>query len=189
VRLPLFVLPIALLPGALLPLHVFEPRYRRMVARCLERDRRFGLLYHPAPAEFVLDEGLIGCIAEIQEFRPLPDGRSLMLVRGTGRFRTVDGIENNENYHEALVDELEDAAFLPGDIAERRARVLTLIRRHLAALPAEDGEGIELPAVDEGDISFGIAALIAAPPEWHQALLELPTERARLSLIEQRLTE
>ena len=47
-RLPLFPLDVVLFPGELLPLHIFEPRYRRMVSRCLETDRRFGLTTSPA---------------------------------------------------------------------------------------------------------------------------------------------
>ena len=91
-RLPLFVLPTVLFPGALLPLHVFEPRYRQMAARCLETDKRFGVLYHDGErwGPFALREGGIGCVAEIVRFQPLPDGRSLLLTQGLERFRIVD---------------------------------------------------------------------------------------------------
>src|SRR5688500_5343510 len=101
-RLPLFVLPTVLFPGMVLPLHVFEPRYRRMAARCLEADKRFGLLYHDESAKgaIVLTEGRVGGVAEIRQFRPLPDGRSLMLTVGVGRFRVLDTIENEEEYYE-----------------------------------------------------------------------------------------
>ena len=46
-RLPIFPLPVVLIPEMTLPLHIFEPRYRLMLRRCLEGDRLFGLSYHP----------------------------------------------------------------------------------------------------------------------------------------------
>jgi Lon protease-like protein len=192
-RLPLFVLPTVLLPGALMPLHVFEPRYRRMMARCLEGDRRFGVLFHDGDdgddgndEGFALVEGLVGCVAEIVEFRPLPDGRSLVLCRGTTRFRVVDGIESDAGYAEALVEDYVDAPHLPGDIVERRRAALDGFRALLEqTLAADELPAIELPDADSGDISFHLASLIRADARWHQALLELPTERARLGRIAQ----
>lgn len=183
-RLPLFILPVALLPGAVLPLHVFEPRYRRMIARALEGDRRFGVLYFPGGSdEFELEEGLIGCVAEIVEFRPLPDGRSLLLARGIERFRVIDGIENDEDYAEALVEEYVDAAFQPGDIVERRQQVIDRFIEHMATLPPDDAVDIAIPAAAEGDVSFRIAAYLDREAAFFQELLELPTERARLKRI------
>jgi len=109
-RLPLFPLPVVLFPGAVTPLHIFEPRYRQMVARCIEYDRRFGLLYHDPDrlGPFERTPGRVGTVAEIGEFRILPDGRSLLLATGIERFRIVDGIESDTKYHEALVEPLVD---------------------------------------------------------------------------------
>lgn len=183
-RLPLFVLEAVLFPGTILPLHVFEPRYRRMVARCLEGDRRFGFLYHDYDVEpaFEPREGRIGCTAEILQFQPLPDGRSLLLARGLDRFRITDGIESTEPYHEALVEEFCDIQPLPGDIRERRASADALFRTVLKRL---DPNVAEVPAADlDGDVSFAIAAAIQIDTQWKQMLLELPTERARLHQIE-----
>jgi ATP-dependent Lon protease len=88
-RLPLFPLPIVLFPGTLIPLHIFEPRYRDMVADVLETDRRFGLIYHDPDRQgpFLSEEGRVGTVARIRRHQPLPDGRSLILVRGLERFR------------------------------------------------------------------------------------------------------
>jgi Lon protease-like protein len=185
-RLPLFVLPAVLLPGALLPLHVFEPRYRRMIAACLESDRRFGVLFHDAdgPFPFEVQEGQVGCVAEIIEFRPLPDGRSLVTCRGADRFRVCDGIENAEDFAEALVEKYDDADGTPGDIVDRRRAVLSLFSSLLHETLAADAlEKVRLPDAESGDISFRIAAWLRTDPRWHQALLELPTERARLGMV------
>ncbi|HSJ07718.1 MAG TPA: LON peptidase substrate-binding domain-containing protein [Longimicrobiales bacterium] len=185
-RLPLFVLPVVLLPGATLPLHIFEPRYRRMAARCLESDRRFGVLYHDSESAqpFVLEEGLVGCVAEILEFRPLPDGRSLVLTRGEERFRVVDGIENEEEYHEALVEEFVDAVAEDAALAAERRRVIALFRALVELTATEEVlADFVFPTEYEGDVSFRIAALIHTDVRWHQALLELPGEAARLDQI------
>ena len=183
-RLPLFVLPTVLYPGTLMPLHVFEPRYRRMVANCLEGDRRFGLLFHDFDNEpsFHVREGRVGCTAEIMHFQPLPDGRSLLLAQGCERFRVVDGIESDAPYHEALVEDFADVAHEAADLAQRRERTVALFRRVLHRLHPG---GTDLPELDlQGDVSFTLAAVIQIDPRWKQMLLELPTEGARLHQLE-----
>jgi Lon protease-like protein len=191
-RLSLFVLPAVLLPGALLPLHVFEPRYRRMIALCLQGDRRFGVLFHDADAglPWVLEEGQVGCVAGILEFRPLPDDRALVLTRGAERFRVCDGIENGEAFAEALVEPYVDADDVPPDIGERRRTVLRLFGELLRQTVTEEEQAkVRLPDAAQGDVSFQVAAYIRTEPRWHQALLELKTERARLGLIGRLLGE
>jgi len=191
-RLPLFVLPMVLLPGALEPLHVFEPRYRRMMARCLEADRRFGILFHDSAVagRFTVEEGMVGCVAEILAFRPLPDGRSLVLTRGAERFRVMDGIENGEEYFEALAEEHGDAGDGPDGSADRRRRVLDRFRGLLDRHAAAGGESpVELPDADGGDISFAIANLLSTGPTWRQVLLETDSETLRLELIERLLAD
>lgn len=143
-RLPLFPLPVVLFPGAVMPLHIFEPRYRQMVARCLEYDRRFGLLFHDADrmGPFERTTGRVGTVAEIGEFRILPDGRSLLLARGVERFRIVDGIESGTPYAEALVEPMDDALAAAGDGSGSREGP--------APSPARN-EATSNEAVSEGD--------------------------------------
>lgn len=179
-RLPLFVLPTVLFPRALLPLHVFEPRYRQMTAWCLETDKRFGVLYHDGErsGEFVLREGAVGCVAEIVQYRPLPDGRSLMLTQGVERFGVVDGIESEVEYAEALVDDYADTGPEAEDLPlRRRASVERFVAALLHLRPAGDGD----PAVDTSrDVSFQIAGTFQIDASWRQMLLELRSETARL---------
>src|SRR5262249_50645622 len=86
-RLPLFPLPLVLFPGVPLPLHIFEPRYRIMLADCLEGDREFGIVFRPdGVAERDLPTGHVGCVAHVETTELLPDGRSNVIVRGTDRF-------------------------------------------------------------------------------------------------------
>ena len=180
-RLPLFPLPVVLLPGASMPLHVFEPRYREMVADCLRSDRRFGLVYHDWDQQgpFLFDEGRVGCVAEIREHQLLEDGRSLIGVRGMERFGIVDGIESETRYYEALVSPYRDTDPLPDDLlVARRQESIHLFHAVVASL-AERPE--QLPELrPDRETSFRLAQTISVDPSWHQRLLELRDETARL---------
>ncbi len=180
-RLPLFPLPVVLLPSASMPLHVFEPRYRQMVADCLVSDGRFGLVYHDSDRQgpFLYEEGRVGCVAEILEHQALEDGRSLIAVRGVERFSIVDGIESKSLYYEALVTPYRDNERLPDALlASRRQESIHLFHAVLASL-SEQPE--QLPEVrPDQETSFRLAQTIGVDPFWHQRLLELRDETTRL---------
>ncbi|HET7321048.1 MAG TPA: LON peptidase substrate-binding domain-containing protein [Longimicrobiaceae bacterium] len=183
-RLPLFPLPVVLLPGASLPLHVFEPRYREMMAHCLEGDRRFGLVYHDPDraGPFLNEPGPVGCVAEIVRFEPLGDGRSRLLARGRERFRIEDGIESAAPYYEGLVEEYEDEPEDEQAVAARSEESLELFHRVLACL--SDSPEPDPPLRDEEPLSFQIAQWIRIDPTWQQALLQLRSERERLDRVD-----
>lgn len=116
-QLPLFPLQLVLLPDELLPLHIFEQRYRRLVARCVETGEPFGIVLR-------LGDGVaaVGCsarvVAVLEEF---PDGRSNIVVRGEEPFRIVaiDVPEDADREPltasvEYLVDEAEDVVEAEG---------------------------------------------------------------------------
>jgi Lon protease-like protein len=191
-RLPLFPLPVVLLPEVVMPLHIFEPRYRQMVARCLEFDRRFGLVYHDPDrmGPFQMEPGRVGTVAEIGEFRILPDGRSLLLAHGRGRFRIEDGVESDTLYYEAVVSNLSDEG--PEDeeaLVRVRQRSLDLFAAALERLGRSDPER-GLPELDPGrETSFRIAAWIPLDPVWQQDLLSRTREEERLRRIDRVLLE
>src|SRR5437667_180860 len=92
-ELPIFPLPLVLFPGAPQPLHIFEPRYRQLLADCLAADRRFGVTY-VAPPRAPDDDpaprpGDLGCVALIRSTQELPDGRSNVLTVGERRFEPI----------------------------------------------------------------------------------------------------
>lgn len=185
-RLPLFPLPVVLFPDATMPLHIFEPRYRRMVARCLEFDRRFGLLHHDADDQgpFLNETDRVGCVAEIERFQPLPDGRSLIRIRGVHRFRIVEGLdESPEPYYEARVAPYEDLVHpRPDAIRTVRHRTLGLLHEVLTGMPEPPDE---VPCFDlERDLSFQLAPLVQIDGRWHQSLLELRDETYRLERLD-----
>jgi ATP-dependent Lon protease len=102
-RIPLFPLNVVLFPGEHLPLHIFEPRYRRMVRECLEAKSPFGML-------LALPDGLahVGCTAEIMEVsKRYEDGRMDILTLGRDTFRIVD-LFTEDPLFEGTVDYLDD---------------------------------------------------------------------------------
>lgn len=188
-RLPLFPLPVVLFPGAPMPLHVFEPRYRRMVARCIESDNRFGLIWHDPErhGDFRLAPGGVGCVAEIERFQPLPDGRSLILCRGDGRFRVEDGIESGVPYEEALVEPYADPDDDHTGLVPRRRRSIALLQRVLDEVVGHEGPYPDIDARSEA--SFQLAQVIRVDPAWQQALLERRDERERLDQVDELLRD
>src|SRR5687768_8537567 len=89
-ELPIFELPLVLLPGELLPLHIFEERYKRMIGRCLEEGEPFGIVFR--------DEELgarnVGCEARVTEVTErFDDGRLNIVVTGERPFRVLDRFE------------------------------------------------------------------------------------------------
>ncbi len=120
-RIPLFPLPdVVLLPGTLLPLHIFEPRYRAMVADALEGDRTIGMTMLKAGAEAREDAPAIhriGTAGEIVESEALPDGRYNILLEARFRFRVLDEAAPDP-YRIARVEEVRT---VPHSAKRRRA--------------------------------------------------------------------
>src|SRR3954468_17320489 len=89
-ELPLFPLPLVALPTELIPLHIFEERYKTMIGECLERESEFGIVW-------LSDEGLkaTGCACVVERvLERMPDGRLHVACRGTRPFRVVERIEH-----------------------------------------------------------------------------------------------
>jgi ATP-dependent Lon protease len=98
-RIPVFPLDVVLLPGMLLPLHIFEPRYKTMIKRCLDEQIEFGII-------LVSEKGIakVGCTTEIAEkLKEYPDGRMDILTVGCAVFRTIELLDEKE-YHEAIIE-------------------------------------------------------------------------------------
>ena len=109
-ELPLFPLPLVLFPGVPLPLHIFEPRYRQMLSDIRVNDNLFGLSYFDSSAseKEIPPAGHVGCVAEVTETQPLPDGRSNVLTIGLIRYRVEDYVERGNPYLVARLRFFED---------------------------------------------------------------------------------
>jgi Lon protease-like protein len=170
-RLPVFPLSVVLFPGTPLPLHIFEPRYRRMLADCLAGDRRFGITptgaLHEAP-----DPGSVGCTAEVRVNQELPDGRSNIVVLGGDRFVVRAVVDDPAPYHVAEVRTFEDE---PGTApAPERTTLLreTFTRYATMLRELSDVEPLPPELPDEGlPLSFHVSAGIDVEAAVKQRLL------------------
>ena len=169
---PLFPLGIVLLPSEVVPLHIFEERYKLMIGACLENDSEFGIVW-------LADDGLreVGCTARVtQVLDRFDDGRMNILVAGASRFRLLRRIEDLP--YPAGDVELADAGDGTGDpalVAEARERYSQLVERVTDERPDDDAlEGLD---------AFGMAATIEFEADAKQKLLEIETEDERLAMV------
>ena len=183
-RLPLFPLPLVLFPGAALPLHIFEPRYRQLLADCLEGDRRFGIArLDEGKAERELAPGTVGCVAEIVNTEALPDGRSNIVVRGSERFALLSLVSSPHPYHVCRAELVEDEFEIGAELDALAERVRDVFRRvaRAARTLADDPDPVpELPD-DAPSLSFAVASMIDIDLDARQQLLasRSPLERLR----------
>ena len=175
VELPIFELPLVLLPGELLPLHIFEERYKRMVGQCLEDSEPFGIVFRD-------EEGgarRVGCEARVTEVTErFPDGRLNIIVTGERPFQVLDRYDapgypagEVEPVDAAVVEAEADAS--AGEAA--REGFAELVRK----VGADELEPSDLEALD----SYGLAGRVELPPETKQRLLELRSEPERMRVL------
>ncbi len=174
-RLPLFPLDLVLFPGELVPLHIFEPRYRQLLADCLAGDRRFGITKADPPAA-----GALGTVALIRRTEPLADGRSNIIVLGGRRFSILTLLDTDTPYRVATVGEftdLPDTAPLPGEATELEL-LADRVRRALATLG--DSEADAGWDDDPEARTFQVAALLESDPACRAPLLAERRTRQRV---------
>jgi ATP-dependent Lon protease len=184
-ELPLFPLPVVLFPGMPMPLHIFEPRYRKMLADIRAAHNLFGLSYFDSgSADKVPPAGHIGCVAEVTETQALPDGRSNILAVGVIRYQVEDYIERGDSYLVVRVsyfeDEEEDATALTANSRE----VASMFMRVANAIRVINDERSNLPDINDTEpqkLSFLVAAAMEIEIETKQELLELRSTSERLS--------
>src|SRR3954454_11484075 len=173
-ELPIFELPLVLLPGELLPLHIFEDRYKRMIARCLEDGEPFGIVFRDEE----LGARRVGCEARVTEVTErFDDGRLNIVVTGERPFRILDRFEASD-YPAGEVEPVEprlEGEQTSGAAAEAREAFAELIRRVGGDPPEPD----ELETYD----SYSIGARVELPPETKQQLLEQRFEPERMRIL------
>ena len=185
--LPIFPLPLVLFPGTALPLHIFEPRYRELLADCRRGDGRFGIVLATGGAERDLPRGHVGCVAEVQEVRPLPDGRSNIVVEGVERFALEELVDSPASYHVGAVtayedEPVDDAAALRALDAEVRA-LFTRVARAARTI-ADDRDPVPPLPADPALLAFRVASLVDLDNDARQRLLESRSPEARLREID-----
>lgn len=181
-ELPLFPLPdVVLFPQEVLPLHIFEPRYRMMLKTVMAEDRRFGVVRWDPQKQRMAD---VGCCAEILQCQTQEDDRSNIVTLGQQRFRVLD-ILRDAPFRVAMVSWIEDGVSdsnddlesLTGDVTQALRDVVELTGKLIgkpAVLPAD------LPDLPR-ELSFWIGAHLGGPVADHQQnLLEITDTGERL---------
>jgi ATP-dependent Lon protease len=184
-ELPLFPLPVVLFPGVPMPLHIFEPRYRRMLEDIQLRDQLFGLSYFDvSTSESVVPPvGHVGCVAEVTEVEPMPDGRSNILAVGLIRYRVEAYIEHGDPYLVGAISFFEDEAEDEAALAQGAQEVSTLFQRIALAVRIINDERAslpEIPDVDPEHLSFLVAAAMEIDTDVKLELLEMRYTSERL---------
>ena len=181
-ELPLFPLPdVVLFPEEVLPLHIFEPRYRMMLRTVLETDRRFGVVRWD-PQDRTMAE--VGCCAEILQCQTQDDDRSNIVTLGQQRFRILE-IVREAPFKVALVSWIEDDQTDGHDVLESLAQDVSQALTDVVDLTGKlFGNQTPLPS-DLPDLprelSFWIASHLGGPVASHQqALLEITDTGDRL---------
>jgi Lon protease-like protein len=179
-ELPLFPLHVVLFPGRPLPLHLFEPRYRRMLADCMAADRRFGVVAIRAGREVgdAADIFSVGTVARIETVEERPDGRFDILSRGLQRFR-VRALMPGTPYLRARVDLIEEPRCDATDHACAR-RVRSLLLPYLAALGAP-AQLLERIPSEPNELAYLAAAAVQVEVPEQQQLLEYDSTAKRLA--------
>ena len=190
--LSIFPLPsVVLFPGVFLPLHIFEPRYREMVADALSTDRLIGMVllregwtadYEGRPQIYS-----VGCSGLITHCEKLPDGRYNIVLRGLDRVRIL-GEDQANSYRRARTEAMPEPELASQDrtlLRQQRARIEALIA------PSERDGGIDprvTEAMSDEDLVNALAQYLDLEPIEKQALLEQPTvlrrARALIELLE-----
>jgi len=187
-RIPLFPLGTVLYPGLLLPLHIFEERYRLLVRELVEHrtddDRFFGVVAIRAGQEVGADAVLalhdVGCSADLRGIEASEDGTFDIVTAGARRFRLL-AVDQSKPWLEGDVEWLDEPA---GDAAELLARSVTAqFQRYRISLLGNRGVSgeDELPT-DPEVLSYLVAATTVLDLADHQALLQAPDTGARLRL-------
>jgi Lon protease-like protein len=169
---PLFPLGLVALPSELIPLHIFEERYKTMIGRCRTEPSEFGIVW-------MADDGLrqIGCACEIAEvLDELEDGRINLVARGTRPFR-IEARQEELPYPAGTVEFLDDRDEEIDLDAGREAReaYAELVRQATDRTP----EPAELEAMS----AYEMAATVEFGLDAKQGLLDLRSETARLKLV------
>ncbi|VFQ81903.1 unnamed protein product [Cuscuta campestris] len=183
IELPLFPLPLVLFPGAILPLQIFEFRYRIMMHTLLQTDLRFGVIY----SDSTTGAADVGCVGEVLKHERLVDDRFFLICKGQERFR-VRNLVRTKPYLVAEVTWLEDRPSGNGeeDLDSLAAQVEAYMKDVIRLSNRLNGKPETAEAQDlrrnlfPTPFSFFVGSTFEGSPREQQALLELEDTATRL---------
>ena len=176
VTIPLFPLEVVLMPSMSLPLHIFEERYKLMIAECLEQRKEFGVVYQRSS-----EMKTIGCTARILKIlRRFDDGRLDIITQGVSRF-TIERIQEDKAYLQAEVtyfdDETQETSYETKILIRDGVKLL----EKLDAITGKKRDYMRLSQLDPKTISFVLSHGDGFTPEEKQRFLEMTSTSQRIS--------
>jgi len=171
--LPLFPLDVVLFPGTVLPLHIFEPRYREMISECLAEQKSFGVVRSK-------EEGIaeIGCTAKIVNVaKKYPDGRMDIVSQGHQRFEIMQ-VNRERAFLQAEVLQLQDepSQAPPEQIAEA-------LRLHGEILKLAGADPVNASEIEAALLSFHLTGSLPLDLDFKQTLLGMKSEAERVEAV------
>ena len=186
--LPVFPLGVVLFPGTLLPLHLFEPRYRQLLADVRAGDGRFGIIpVIPGVAERDLPVGRMGCVAEVTDVEVMPDGRANIIVTGCERFALTAFVERDVPYLVATGTFVHDeTGASPVALAVAADEVLANFTRVVRAVRTLNDDTDPLPELPDAaaQVAWSVGAMIDLDFDSRYRLLAERSPAARLMQID-----
>jgi len=171
-----------------MPLHLFEPRYRQMLADVREGDRRFGIIAAmPGVAERDLPAGRMGCVAEVTEVEVMPDGRANIIVIGRERFALNAFVEHDALYHVATGTIVADeGGASPVALAVAADEVISNFKRVVKAVRTLNDDTDPPPDLpdDAAQVAWSVGAMIDLDLDSRYRLLAERSPAARLTQID-----
>ena len=190
--LPLFPLRTVLFPGQALPLHIFEARYRQMIADCMEADATFGVV--------LIQEGMevgslatpyeVGTTAVIEDIERLPDGRMNIVTIGQERFQLRSYDVTGKPYLVGRVSPWPWSDDAPPEAGLKQA-VRRRVEQYVGLLSQASETDISLDSIPQNpsELAALAAVVLQIPPEQKQTLLETPSVDELLRELDQLLRE
>lgn len=191
--LPMFPLGTALLPGGVLPLHVFEPRYRQLVQDLLAGEPEFGVALIEKGSEVGGGDqrSQAGTVARLVQVAEMPDGRYAIVCVGTRRIR-VERWLPDDPYPVAEVDDWPDESVGPGELDQEIAAALRRVRRVVAMaveLGVSSGAAPDEVSSDPILASYQLCGVAPLGPADRQRLLTAAGPAARLRSLDELLDD
>jgi ATP-dependent Lon protease len=184
-ELPIFPLPLVLFPSELLPLHIFEPRYQKMLTDIEFERNFFGVSYfNLEDSDSDIPEiGSIGCVAEIRDKQPLEDGRSNILTVGVIRYEITGYVETDEEYLIAKIsffEDLEEDETILEPLADEVFSLFQRIANSAHELSGQRGTPPELPQAEPQLLSFLVSSAFNMPNDLRYKLMSTRSTAERL---------
>jgi ATP-dependent Lon protease len=184
-QLPIFPLPLVLFPSELLPLHIFEPRYRKMLVDIEFNRNIFGVSYfNSVESDSDIPEiGSIGCVAEVRDSQTQEDGRSNILTVGLIRYEITGYVETDEDYLTAeieFIEDFEEDETLLKTLGNEVFNLFQRIANSAHELSGQRGKPPELPQAEPQLLSFLVASAFNMPNDLRYQLMSTRSTAERL---------